>query len=69
MGVLISLSASSGPTRRALPAGETAAILFFTGVRYLRMPDAAEPESAKSPRAAKGDKATKIAKAPLDCHA
>ncbi len=69
MGLLIPLSVSSGPTRRAPPPGETAAILFFTGVRYHRMPGAADPEIATPAPSAKVNKAAKVAKAPrLDCH-
>ena len=41
MGDLVSMTPSTNPSRfRPRPAGETAEILFFTGVRYYRMPDA-----------------------------
>ncbi len=43
MGDLIVMTRPNQAVRRDLPVGESAAILFFTGVRYSRV---TEPETA-----------------------
>ena len=78
MGVVVSFSRSAEPARRVTVAetadGRTAAILFFTGVRYLSPDDAAlylrehdVPSPAKkrrrSPRVAKPAAAELLAQA------
>ena len=42
MGDLIVMSFAKSPPARGLDAGHSAEILFFTGVRYYRMDEAAE---------------------------
>ena len=43
MGDLIVMSRAKTPPARDLVAGHSAEILFFTGVRYYRMDEVAEP--------------------------
>ena len=51
MGVLIAMTSSVSPPRfRPKRDGDSAEILFFTGVRYYRMPDAVTPSEPKRRR-------------------
>lgn len=56
MGHLVELPINRAPVRAVEP-GHSAAILFFTGVRYVRMDDAATPVPAYATRRGRKRKA------------
>ena len=65
MGDLIVMTRPTGVSRREIPCDASADILFFTGVRYHRMPEQISVEEAAvaSPVRRRSEKAKKAAEA------